>query len=91
MYFPRNWEFGSALSKLRNNFGGGLNPPNPHSWYAPGIKYPLDLYLPCTYASKTWNASKTNEQQLSLFDKKGALMYFRSETREWNMVKMIQL
>ena len=31
MYFPWNWEFGSALSKLRN-FGGGrglntLNPP----------------------------------------------------------------
>jgi hypothetical protein len=26
MYFPRNWEFGSALAKLRN-FGGGLNPP----------------------------------------------------------------
>jgi hypothetical protein len=24
MYFPRNWEIGSALSKLR-----GLNPPNP--------------------------------------------------------------
>jgi hypothetical protein len=23
MYFPRNWEFGSALSKLRNNFGAG--------------------------------------------------------------------
>jgi hypothetical protein len=23
MYFPRNWEFGSALSKLRNSFGGG--------------------------------------------------------------------
>jgi hypothetical protein len=30
MYFPRNWEFGSALSKLRN-FGGGVNPPNPSS------------------------------------------------------------
>jgi hypothetical protein len=30
MYFPRNWEFGSALSKLRNNFGGGgFEPPNP--------------------------------------------------------------
>jgi hypothetical protein len=31
MYFPRNLEFGSALSRLRNNFGGrggGLNPPN---------------------------------------------------------------
>jgi hypothetical protein len=25
MYFPQNWEFGSALSKLWN-FGGGLNP-----------------------------------------------------------------
>ena len=30
MYFPWNWEFGSALSKLRN-FGGGLNTPNPPS------------------------------------------------------------
>jgi hypothetical protein len=28
MYIPRNWEFSSALSKLRN-FGGSLNPPNP--------------------------------------------------------------
>jgi hypothetical protein len=25
MYFPQNWEFSSAVSKLRN-FGGGLNP-----------------------------------------------------------------
>jgi hypothetical protein len=25
IYFPRNWEFGSALSKLLN-FGGGFNP-----------------------------------------------------------------
>jgi hypothetical protein len=34
MYFPRNWEFGSALSKL-GNFGGGLglNPRNPPSRY----------------------------------------------------------
>ena len=33
MYFPRNWEFGSDLSKLRNF--GGLNPPPPtvrHWW-----------------------------------------------------------
>jgi hypothetical protein len=28
MYFQRNWEFGSALSKLRNFGGWGLNPPN---------------------------------------------------------------
>jgi hypothetical protein len=25
MYIPPNWEFGSALAKLRN-FGGGLTP-----------------------------------------------------------------
>jgi hypothetical protein len=30
MYIPRNWEFGSALSKLRNFGGwGGLNPLTP--------------------------------------------------------------
>jgi hypothetical protein len=30
MYFPRNQEFGSALSKLRNfGGGGGFEPPNP--------------------------------------------------------------
>jgi len=27
MYFPRNWEFGSALSKLPN-FGGDFEPPS---------------------------------------------------------------
>jgi hypothetical protein len=26
-YFPWNWEFDSALSKLRNLGGGGLTPP----------------------------------------------------------------
>jgi hypothetical protein len=26
MYIPRNWEFGSALAKLRNFGGGGLKP-----------------------------------------------------------------
>jgi hypothetical protein len=32
MYFPRNWAFDSALSKLRN-FMRGLNPPNhPHRY-----------------------------------------------------------
>jgi hypothetical protein len=30
MYFPRDWEIGSALSKLRNFWGegAGLSPPN---------------------------------------------------------------
>jgi hypothetical protein len=32
MYFPRNWKFGSALSKLRNFWGGGgLTPQTPPS------------------------------------------------------------
>jgi hypothetical protein len=30
LYFPRNWEFGSALSKLRNS--GGVNPPPPRRY-----------------------------------------------------------
>jgi hypothetical protein len=30
MYFPRNWEFGWALSKLRHLGGGVEPPPNPH-------------------------------------------------------------
>jgi hypothetical protein len=29
MYFPRNWEFGSALSTLRNLGGGGVWTPKP--------------------------------------------------------------
>jgi hypothetical protein len=32
MYFPRNWEFGSAFSTLWNNFGGGFEPPKPPVW-----------------------------------------------------------
>jgi hypothetical protein len=44
MYFPRNWELGSALSKLRN-FGGGVfeppqlpPPPSVRHWF--GLKVP---------------------------------------------------
>jgi hypothetical protein len=29
MYFPWNWEFGSALTKQLQNLGRELNPPNP--------------------------------------------------------------
>jgi hypothetical protein len=36
MYLPRNWEFGSAFSKLRNFGGGGLNIPTPPPRYATG-------------------------------------------------------
>jgi hypothetical protein len=42
MYFPRNWEFGSALSKLQNFGGwGGVEPPTPLGtplWYREGGK-----------------------------------------------------
>jgi hypothetical protein len=34
MYFPRNREFGSALSKLRNFEGGGIEPPSTPPQYA---------------------------------------------------------
>jgi hypothetical protein len=38
MYFPRNWEFGSALSKLGISSGGGgeFKPPTPRR-YTPGL------------------------------------------------------
>jgi hypothetical protein len=29
MYIPRNWEFGSALLKIRNLGEGGFEPPKP--------------------------------------------------------------
>jgi hypothetical protein len=29
MYIPWNWEFGSALAKLQNFGGGGVEPQNP--------------------------------------------------------------
>jgi hypothetical protein len=34
MYFPRNWEFGLALSKLKHFGGGGFVPPELPPWYA---------------------------------------------------------
>jgi hypothetical protein len=43
-----------------------------------------------TYASETWTLSKTNDQWLSLFERK-VLMYFWTETRERDMVKKVQL
>jgi hypothetical protein len=46
MYIPRNWEFGSALSKLRN-FGEVMNLPNPpsvrHSWSLPCLRFPQEV------------------------------------------------
>jgi hypothetical protein len=65
MYFPRNWEFGSALSKLRNNCGGGLNPPNPPSGYASArriyVTADFDLSLYENIYPKALTAGKDNK------------------------------
>jgi hypothetical protein len=37
MYFSRNWEFGSAVLKLRNF--GVLKPPNPSGYATGGAEY----------------------------------------------------
>jgi hypothetical protein len=34
MYIPRNWEFGPALEKLWNFWGGAVEPPPPIFRYA---------------------------------------------------------
>jgi hypothetical protein len=38
MYIPRNWEFGSALAKLRT-FGGGGGVENPQTQKAPSVRH----------------------------------------------------
>jgi hypothetical protein len=60
MYFPPNWEFGSALSKL--NFGeggGGLNTPTPLG--TPLSKFVIMLGM--QYGSGVDSASNRNEYQ----------------------------
>jgi hypothetical protein len=67
MYFPRNWEFGSALSKLRNLgvCGWGLNPPNAPQYVTGVNNYSIILrclsntnkILPCLYKSYRLNVS----------------------------------
>jgi hypothetical protein len=44
MYIPRNWEFGSALSK-RQNFGGVSTPPPP-------VRHWSEVKLYMTYTDK---------------------------------------
>jgi hypothetical protein len=58
IYFLRNWQFGSALSKLRNFGGeGGLNPPTPPSvrhWFTACISL-----LTMRDENESWNLSCT--------------------------------
>jgi hypothetical protein len=48
MYIPRNWEFGSALSKLWNF--GGFEPPTPLGTPLLALSYP-------TVFPSAWNSS----------------------------------
>jgi hypothetical protein len=50
MHIPRNWEFGSGFSILRN-FGEGVQHPNPH----PSVRHcsPINNTFQCHYG--TWN------------------------------------
>jgi hypothetical protein len=45
MYFPRNWGFGSSLSKLRNLGGGGVLNPTKH----PSVRHWFCAMLAPTY------------------------------------------
>jgi hypothetical protein len=65
MYFPRNSEFGSALSKLRNFGGMGLNPPTPPRYATDGTGCVIgefwtisSVYRSCLYVKSY--ASETN-------------------------------
>jgi hypothetical protein len=74
MYFPRNWKFDSALSKLRN-FGEGVNPPNPSArhwslattitgydrhWLWPSIhSLNAQLHVTCTNTERSVTATLT--------------------------------
>jgi hypothetical protein len=51
MYFARNWEFGSALSKLRNFGGGGGVPPRPTPRGRAGAPPPTPPPNPPRYAT----------------------------------------
>jgi hypothetical protein len=48
MYFPRNWEFGSALSELRNfGEGGGVEPPKlSHS-----VRHWVQITVSCNFSN----------------------------------------
>jgi hypothetical protein len=65
MYFPRNWEFGSALSKLQNFGGGGLNPPKPPR-YATDADHSL---LPNTEVNNEWRYTSTPTIRLHSVDR----------------------
>jgi hypothetical protein len=62
MCFPRNWEFGSAFSKLRSS-GWGLNPPN-HPRYATDVaegKVKLRLVRTSVFSRPPENLTKNTK------------------------------
>jgi hypothetical protein len=61
MYIPRNWEFGSVLTKLRNFGGGGMKLPNPPR-YATVLDCPHYVQLIKRYAVFLLLPTQTNIQ-----------------------------
>ena len=53
------------------------------------LMYKVLIRRVLTYASETWTLSKTNERQLTLFERKVLRCIFGTK-REWSMVKKIQ-
>jgi hypothetical protein len=70
IYFPRNSEFGSDLSKLRN-FEGGLEHPNPPPLGTPlrGIVPGGNPYLPTYISYKRQTSIATRRDVTTLCDK----------------------
>jgi hypothetical protein len=74
VYFPRNWEFGSVLSKLRNFGWGGLNTPTPPHGTPPCStvlieKLPdpqLVKKFPAFYGTRRFITAFTSARHLSL-------------------------
>jgi hypothetical protein len=62
MYFPRNWEFGLALSKLRNfGGGGGWTPPKP----PPSVRHcALGTIFKIFWTNVLWNEELWRRAQM---------------------------
>jgi hypothetical protein len=69
LYFARNWEFGSALSKLRNSGGGGDGePPTDLPRYATG-PWALLAIVPKATTSKEMVETLSHDKKNVLTDK----------------------
>jgi hypothetical protein len=71
MYFPRNWEFGSALSKLRNLGGGGCNLSIPPPRYATVLH--TSRFSACRQVPIIASQSSETQEDIGVFTQPGRL------------------